>query len=131
MKRATYSAKGATLKRRSPSFLPPIELHRESPEPLHRQIARQFREASLPARAPLPSTRALAASLGVSRNTAVAAYDQLASEGLLESRRGSGSRWRRSALPPVTPTGLLRGSNYPFQPIALRDPDGNPLYLHR
>jgi len=119
------------LKRRSPSFLPPIELDRESTEPLHRQIARQFRAAALPARAPLPSTRALAISLGVSRNTAVAAYDQLASEGLLESRRGSGARWRRAALPAVTPTGLLRGSHYPFEPVAVRDPDGNPLYFHR
>ncbi|CAM3684823.1 PLP-dependent aminotransferase family protein [Roseateles saccharophilus] len=39
----------------------------------------------------LPSSRELAASVGVSRNTAVAAYELLASEGWLESRGGAGS----------------------------------------
>ena len=39
----------------------------------------------------LPSTRELAASAGVSRNTAVAAYELLASEGWLESRGSAGS----------------------------------------
>ena len=34
----------------------------------------------------LPSTRALAAELGVSRTTVTAAYEQLLSEGFLESR---------------------------------------------
>lgn len=39
----------------------------------------------------LPSSRDLAAQLGVSRNTAVAAYELLASEGWLESRGAGGS----------------------------------------
>ena len=39
----------------------------------------------------LPSTRELAARAGVSRNTAVAAYELLASEGWLESRGSAGS----------------------------------------
>jgi GntR family transcriptional regulator/MocR family aminotransferase len=39
----------------------------------------------------LPSSRDLAAQLRVSRNTAVAAYELLASEGWLESRGGAGS----------------------------------------
>lgn len=39
----------------------------------------------------LPSSRELAAQLGVSRNTAVAAYELLASEGWLESRGAAGS----------------------------------------
>jgi GntR family transcriptional regulator/MocR family aminotransferase len=39
----------------------------------------------------LPSSRELAARLGVSRNTAVAAYELLASEGWLESRGAGGS----------------------------------------
>ncbi|WP_457420597.1 MocR-like pyridoxine biosynthesis transcription factor PdxR [Roseateles sp. P5_E7] len=39
----------------------------------------------------LPSSRELAASVGVSRNTAVAAYELLASEGWLESRGAGGS----------------------------------------
>ncbi|RZL35666.1 MAG: GntR family transcriptional regulator, partial [Rubrivivax sp.] len=39
----------------------------------------------------LPSSRDLAAQAGVSRNTAVAAYELLASEGWLESRGAAGS----------------------------------------
>jgi GntR family transcriptional regulator/MocR family aminotransferase len=39
----------------------------------------------------LPSSRDLAAELGVSRNTIVDAYDQLLSEGYVESRRGAGT----------------------------------------
>src|SRR5690606_34801951 len=37
---------------------------------------------------PLPSTRALAAELGVARGTVVDAYDQLVAEGFLAARRG-------------------------------------------
>jgi GntR family transcriptional regulator/MocR family aminotransferase len=40
----------------------------------------------------LPATRELAAALGVSRNTAVAAYDLLASEGYVEARGSAGTR---------------------------------------
>src|SRR5206468_8336318 len=39
---------------------------------------------------PLPSSRVLADDLGVSRNTVMAAYDQLVEEGFLESRVRSG-----------------------------------------
>lgn len=39
----------------------------------------------------LPSTRALAAQLGVHRNTVVAAYDELVSQGWIESRRQAGT----------------------------------------
>lgn len=38
----------------------------------------------------LPSTRKMAAELGLSRNTVVAAYEQLVAEGYIESRRGAG-----------------------------------------
>ncbi|HXM76134.1 MAG TPA: PLP-dependent aminotransferase family protein [Thermoanaerobaculia bacterium] len=40
----------------------------------------------------LPSERALAAALAVSRTTIVAAYEQLRQEGRVESRQGSGTR---------------------------------------
>jgi GntR family transcriptional regulator/MocR family aminotransferase len=40
----------------------------------------------------LPSTRALAGDLGVSRNTVVTAFDQLLAEGYVESRVGRGTR---------------------------------------
>lgn len=39
----------------------------------------------------LPATRALAAELGLSRGTVVAAYEQLASEGYIDGRIGSGA----------------------------------------
>lgn len=42
--------------------------------------------------AALPSSRALAAELGVSRTTVTAAYDQLIAEGYLEARQGSKTR---------------------------------------
>lgn len=41
---------------------------------------------------PVPSTRALAAELGVSRSAVVAAYEQLAGEGYLEMRQGAPTR---------------------------------------
>jgi DNA-binding transcriptional MocR family regulator len=49
----------------------------------------------LPTGAQLPSERALASVLGVSRNSVTEAYGQLRDAGWLESRRGSGSRLRR------------------------------------
>jgi GntR family transcriptional regulator / MocR family aminotransferase len=61
--------------------------------PLHRQIYRAFREEILTRTlAPgerVPSTRALADLLKVSRNTAVMAYEQLLAEGYLEARIGA------------------------------------------
>ncbi|UOE43531.1 PLP-dependent aminotransferase family protein [Agromyces larvae] len=51
---------------------------------------------------PVPSTRALAAELGVSRSSIVAAYDQLAGEGYLEQRQGAATR---VAAVPSAPAG--------------------------
>jgi DNA-binding transcriptional MocR family regulator len=53
-------------------------------------------DGRLPLRARLPSERALAAALEVSRTTTTAAYDVLREEGFVDSRRGSGTR---TALP--------------------------------
>jgi len=50
-----------------------------------------IRERSLPAGTSLPATRTLAADLGVSRGVVVRAYEQLAAEGYVESRHGSGT----------------------------------------
>ena len=73
-----------------------VELDRAAPEPLHRQLANGLREAIRSGRlAPatrLPSTRVLAADLGVSRRLVVDAYSQLTAEGFLLSRHGSGTR---------------------------------------
>lgn len=48
-----------------------------------------IRSGGLPPGAALPSTRALAADLGVSRGVVVAAYAQLAAEGYIALRRGA------------------------------------------
>ncbi|GAA1491800.1 PLP-dependent aminotransferase family protein [Curtobacterium herbarum] len=49
-------------------------------------------DGTLGADDPLPSTRALAAELGVARGTVVAAYDQLDGEGYIRTRHGAAAR---------------------------------------
>ena len=87
----------------------------------------------LPPGAAAPSTRALALTLGLSRNTVLTAYDELAAEGLLVARIGSATRVSAGGRPLATPDwgALLRGAQYPADTFPLRDPDGNTLYFHR
>jgi GntR family transcriptional regulator/MocR family aminotransferase len=63
--------------------------------PLYQQIYEHLRLAILNGQlkrgAQIPSTRALADELGVSRNTILNAYDQLAAEGYLERLEGKGT----------------------------------------
>ena len=72
-----------------------IELDRSRPRRLRAQIEGGLRDAISAGRlAPgtsLPSTRALAADLGVTRGVVVAAYDQLLAEGYLLARQGAGT----------------------------------------
>ncbi len=69
------------------------------PGPLHRKLAASLRAAiargELADGFRLPSERALAQLLSVSRSTVVAAYDELRAEGRLQSRQGSGTVVRR------------------------------------
>ena len=71
-----------------------FDLEREGPTPLFQQLYRQLRQAVLEGRVRpgvrLPATRFLARELGLSRNTVLTAYEQLASEGFLELRHRSG-----------------------------------------
>ena len=73
-----------------------IGIDRDDREPIQSQIARQIRAFVLNGRlkpqAKLPSTRALADELQVARATVVEAYEQLLSEGYVETRSGSGTR---------------------------------------
>jgi GntR family transcriptional regulator/MocR family aminotransferase len=73
----------------------PVTLDRADARPLGVQLADQVRRLVLAGTlAPgtrLPSTRRLAADLGVSRAVAEQAWDQLRAEGWLEARQGSGS----------------------------------------
>ena len=118
-------------------LLPNFALDRNSADALHRQLADAVRRAisngELPAGAFLPSTRALADALGISRNTVVTAYDELTAEGLLMSRPGSATRVSQSAPLRRTPDWgmIVRRSQYPVDPLSFRDPDGNALYFHR
>lgn len=79
-----------------------ISLDANSSETQYRQIEMQIRSAItggvLIVGTSVPSSRKLAKILGVSRNTVLAAYEQLTSEGYLETTRGSGTRV--SMLPP-------------------------------
>lgn len=56
-----------------------------------------MRNGRLPAGSALPSTRILAAQLGLSRGVVVEAYEQLVAEGYLNSRPGSATRVAREA----------------------------------
>ena len=82
------------------ALLLPIDRGRDLP--LYRQVYHGLRAAilggGLAAGTPLPSSRALADELGVSRNTVVLAFDQLVAEGYLEGAPRSGTRVAR-ALP--------------------------------
>ena len=63
--------------------------------PLHAQLTRALKAAmlggGLGAGTRLPATRILARELGLSRNTVLAAYEQLRAEGFIDGRTGSGS----------------------------------------
>lgn len=73
-----------------------IGVDREDRLPIQQQIAKQIRALVLSGRllprARLPSTRVLSEELQVARATVVEAYEQLVSEGYLETRLGSGTR---------------------------------------
>jgi GntR family transcriptional regulator/MocR family aminotransferase len=65
---------------------------------LHGQLRAAILDGRLQSGVRLPSTRALAAACGISRNTVLAVYELLLSEGYVVTRRGSGTVVAR-ALP--------------------------------
>jgi GntR family transcriptional regulator / MocR family aminotransferase len=79
-----------------------LALDRGSPGPLRSQLEEQLRAAVrdglLAPGTALPSTRALARELGVSRGVVVEAYDQLAAEGYLAARQGAPTRVAEAAF---------------------------------
>src|SRR5699024_6236135 len=66
----------------------------DSGEPIYQQLRRalehELASGSLNPRLPLPSSRQLAAELGVSRNTVNTAYQELLAQGFIASRPRSG-----------------------------------------
>jgi GntR family transcriptional regulator/MocR family aminotransferase len=125
--------------------MPPLKVEPYSACPMYRQVYNQLRHAileqELPAGARLPSTRALARTLGVSRNTVLNAYEALSGDALVEARKGFGThvrthseKMRSLATPMPRPFDLwaaLREARFPTISACLADPDGNSLYLHR
>lgn len=73
----------------------PITIDPDTSLPLHRQLYEALRQAILTGRLlprqRIPSTRELAKSLGISRTTVTQSYEQLLSEGYLETIVGSGT----------------------------------------
>jgi len=62
-----------------------------------------IRDGRLPAGTRLPASRALAADLGIARNTVADAFGQLVAEGWLSARTGAGTWVTNIAAPPAAP----------------------------
>jgi GntR family transcriptional regulator / MocR family aminotransferase len=103
-----------------------IALDHHSPYPLHLQLAEGLRRVILAGKLlpgqRLPSTRSLAQSLHLSRTTVTHSYDQLLSEGYLETRPGSGT-----FVCAQLPDNLLRTD--PIESVALSPPP--PIHVSR
>ncbi len=95
-----YSANSQSLPLFTASISSLIALERNSGVPLYQQICQKLREAILSGELAegtrLPTERALAGELGVNRTTVMNAYNELASEGLIEGHVGRGTLVRRS-----------------------------------
>ncbi|MFF0495060.1 PLP-dependent aminotransferase family protein [Nocardia aobensis] len=81
----------------------PLAVDRSDRRPLSVQVADELRNAATDGRLRggdrMPSSRALAARLGVSRTVVTAAYDQLHAEGWISGRHGSGTYLTAAPVP--------------------------------
>ncbi len=100
-----------------------IELDRFAEDALHEQLERtirtDIRSGRLPAGMRMPSTRVLAAELGVSRGVVTEAYGQLAAEGYLTARQGAPVRVTaavRTPSPRAPARSLEPALTYHFHP---------------
>jgi GntR family transcriptional regulator/MocR family aminotransferase len=102
-----------------------VALDRESAVTFHEQLERtlrdQVRSGRLAPGTRLPSSRALAAELGVSRGVVLEAYAQLTAEGYLSSSQGAPTRVAslpsgEYERPPVAATALGRRYRHDFDP---------------
>jgi GntR family transcriptional regulator / MocR family aminotransferase len=103
-----------------------LRLDRTLTEPLRAQLERELRDAirsgRLAAGERLPSSRAMAAELGLSRGLVLECYSQLQAEGFLTSRNGSATRVAAGTLTPSQlPAQLARP-----QPLAVDFRPGVP-----
>jgi GntR family transcriptional regulator/MocR family aminotransferase len=102
-----------------------LQLDRQAALPLRVQLEQQLREAirggSLVPGTAVPSTRALATELSVSRGLVVEAYAQLTAEGYLVARAGGETRVSAAASAPPTTAVAADGPRpprYDFRPGA-------------
>lgn len=83
------------MKRVSGGFSPLIAVDRKAKEPLYKQIYDSYRALIVGQRLrpgqQIPSTRALASEMQISRIPVLTAYAQLLAEGYLEAREGAGT----------------------------------------
>src|SRR5690348_2056197 len=83
------------MQRIAASLMPPVPVDAAGGVPLYRQLTDWFRQAILDGRLRpgqrVPSTRALAKELKISRIPVLGAYEQLHAEGYLESFTGAGT----------------------------------------
>jgi DNA-binding GntR family transcriptional regulator len=126
-------SRGPVAERQRDLYLPSIVLDRRSPNPLHQQMRRQIAAAIRTCRpgVRLPSSRTLARLLGVSRNTVLAAYDDLVADGLLHGRRGAGMvvAAGNQAISGFDPRRVMRDAQYPARTLSFVDQDGTPFYV--
>ena len=112
----------------------PVVLDRTATGSLGGQLSGRIRElvvaGTLTRGDRLPSSRALAVDLGVSRSVTEQAYEQLLAEGWLETRRGSGtfvaakSKVSRSAM---ATDGALTEARAWWAPVSDTAPRGWPV----
>ncbi|RJF99919.1 PLP-dependent aminotransferase family protein [Noviherbaspirillum saxi] len=86
---------------------------------LYRAIRSAILDGTLPSGERLPSTRALAADLALSRSTAETAYAQLEEEGYLVRQTGNGSFVRKGAAPETDGHPLSPSSATGLQAVSL------------
>ena len=96
------------MKKVASGIFPIIAIDRDAPTALHRQIYGRYRTAIVEGKLipgqQIPSSRALASELGVSRFPVLNAYDQLLAEGYIESRVGAGTVVSNSIPDQITST---------------------------
>ncbi|MFI5874175.1 PLP-dependent aminotransferase family protein [Streptomyces sp. NPDC051445] len=106
-----------------------VDLHLEPTGPrLRRGLTDALREAvrggRLPSGTRLPSSRSLAADLGIARNTVADAYADLVAEGWLTARQGSGTRVAEGRVSPPPGAGPRRpASRRPAHDLRPGTPD--------
>jgi len=105
-----------------------VELDRTRPRGLRSQVEDGLRAAIRDGRLPpgtrLPSSRALAVDLGVTRGLVVEAYEQLAAEGYVTTVQGSGTRVNDVCAPAAGPGPVAEGPADP--PLTLDFRTGLP-----